>query len=223
MLTKAQIKRRIYRVIGKINRKKLANRTFSILSNNCWGGEVYDNYALQYLTPTVGLWIPPKDYLRLLKNPDYYLNRELIQIGYQESHVADLLTSRKQAGRYHFELDDLVIGRLDDVDIIFIHYQSFQDAKLKWDKRKTRLNTDNLIVKFCDQNGCTYDDYIEFCELPYNNKLFFTSNKEWNQYPFCYIVHQIDKDGRADDTKRGAVPIDLTAYLNSLTIQKGVE
>ena len=125
MLTKAQLKRRAKRVIACFYRINLKNRDFSILSNNCWGGVVYDRYALPYLTPTIGLWIPPKDYVKFLANIQHYLDSDIKQINYNRSHVFELLLERKKSGRYNFDLDSLVIGRIDDIDIIFIHYSQF--------------------------------------------------------------------------------------------------
>lgn len=219
MLTKAQIKRHLKKIIAIFLRIPLKNRNFSIISNNCWGGVIYDKYALPYLTPTIWLWIPPADYIKFLKNPDYYFKQQLVQIGYQESHVANLLIKRKESGRYDFDLNDLIIGRLEDVDIVFIHYKSFEDAKSKWDRRKRRINWDNLIVKFNDQNLCTYTDYEEFKKLPYANKLFFTSKREWCSESYCVFLEQYEKDGYVvNDTTHGDVPLNTTNYLNDILL-----
>ena len=217
MLTKAQIKRRLQKGVALFLRIPLNNKDFSILSNNCWGGRVYDRYSLPYRTPTIGLWIPPKDYIKLLKKPKSYCNSQLRQINYRESHVADLLIERKKSGRYDFDLDDLIIGRVEDVDIVFIHYKTFDDAKTKWDRRKQRINWDNLVVKFNDQNECKTEDYQAFLQLPYKNKLFFTAREEWCAEPYCIFLKQYAKDGYVlSDTNHGDVPLDLTYFLNGI-------
>lgn len=217
MLTKAQVKRRLKKGVALFLRIPLKNKEFSILSNNCWGGTVYDRYALPYRTPTIGLWIPPEDYIKLLENPKFYFNNELKQINYRESHVADLLIERKKSGRYDFDLDDLIIGRVVDVDIVFIHYKTFDDAKKKWDRRKQRINWDNLVVKFNDQNECKTEDYQSFLQLPYKNKLFFTAREEWCTEPYCIFLKQYANDGYVvNDTTHGDVPLDLTNYLNGI-------
>ena len=86
MLTKAQIKRRLKKGVALFLRIPLKNKDFSIFSNNCWGGVVYDRYALPYRTPTIGLWIPPKDYIKLLKNSKLYFNSEIKQIKFSYPH-----------------------------------------------------------------------------------------------------------------------------------------
>ena len=36
--------------------KKLIGRDFTIISNNCWGGMIYESYNLPKNSPTVGLF-----------------------------------------------------------------------------------------------------------------------------------------------------------------------
>lgn len=44
----------------------LIGKSFTILSNNCWGGHVYRYFSLPYLTPTIGLYFYPDDYLKFI-------------------------------------------------------------------------------------------------------------------------------------------------------------
>nr|WP_262352316.1 DUF1919 domain-containing protein [Lactiplantibacillus plantarum] len=47
-------------------RKKQINKDrFTIISNNCWGGEVYESYNLIKQSPTVGLFLWPQIILNL--------------------------------------------------------------------------------------------------------------------------------------------------------------
>lgn len=216
-MKKATIKRKLKSIIAIFYRIGLKNKNFSIISNNCWGGVVYDKFALPYLTPTIGLWIPPKDFIKFCQNIDYYLNAELKQINYTESHVKKLLIQRKKEGRYDFDLNTLIIGRIDDIDIIFIHYNNFDDAKQKWDRRKKRINFDNLIIKLNDQNECTKENLNDFFKLNYKNKLFFTAKEKWCINKNCILIKKYIKDGYVvNDTTHGDVPINITNYLNSI-------
>lgn len=75
-----------------------------------------------------------------------------------------------------------IIGRLsnrkEDVEIFFLHSHSVEEAKEKWERRCKRINWDNLLIKFNDQNGCTEKELKQFLTLPYKNKVFFTC-KNW--------------------------------------------
>ncbi len=217
MLTKAQIKRRLAKIFAVFYRINLKNKDFTIISNNCWGGKVYDRYSLPYRTPTIGLWMPPNDYIKFLKDLNFYSQQQLFQISYTESHVRELLISRKKQGKYSFRLEDLIIGRLYDIDIIFLHYSNFEIAKEKWEKRIKRINFDNLLVKMNDQNGCTDEDFYNFMSLPYENKIFFTGKKEWKKAKNVLYIEKYEKDGYVvNDTKNGILPLDITKLLNSL-------
>lgn len=217
MLTKAQIKRRIKKVVAFVYRIPLKNKDFTIISNNCWGGCVYDRYALPYRTPTVGLWIPAGDYLKFIGNLKEYLKKELIPISYKESHVRDILEEREKAGRYDRKLDDFVIGRIGDVDIIFLHYNTFDEAKEKWNRRKERINFDNIIVKYNDQNGFELNNFYEFEDMKYAHKLFFTSNKQLKNDERVHYIEEYEDVGYAvDDIKPSFKSMDITQYLNSV-------
>ena len=44
---------------------ELDNKDFTIISNNCWGGMIYESYGMQKLSPTVGLFFMSEDYIKL--------------------------------------------------------------------------------------------------------------------------------------------------------------
>ena len=111
-MTKAQLKRRLKKIISFIKRIGLKNTDFTIISNNCWGGVVYDTFGLKYLTPTIGLWFTSDDYIKFLSNLDFYIGQDMQQINYKESNAANLIIERKRTGKYKFSLDDMIIGRL---------------------------------------------------------------------------------------------------------------
>ncbi len=181
---------------------------------------MYDKYGLPYKTPTIGLWIPPADFVRFLANLDYYSNVAVERISYKESHVVTLLEERKNHGRYKLDLNDLIIGRIDDVDLIFVHYKSFEDAKNKWEKRIKRINKNNILVKMNDQNGCTETDFKDFLALSYKNKIFFTGNPQWRG-PGVLFLTQYEKEGYVlSDTAYGDVPINTTELLNSMECER---
>ena len=58
-------------------RKKLNKTRFTIISNNCWGGGIYERYNLVKQSPTIGLYILPGDYLKFISNIKHYLHCKL--------------------------------------------------------------------------------------------------------------------------------------------------
>ena len=60
-----------------MRRKKLKDENFTIISNNCWGGTIYESYGIKKMSPTVGMFIMPEDYLKFIANFDYYVSQPL--------------------------------------------------------------------------------------------------------------------------------------------------
>ena len=206
-------------------RAQLKSHTFTIISNNCWGGTVYESYGLQKQSPTVGLFFMPDDYIRFVTRLNEYLHAELTFIAPEESRwkAAPQVSGDKRFGRYP-------VGRLtvdgDSIAIFFLHYHSEAEAREKWTRRCARVNRERMIVKFNDQNGCRADHIETFARLPYPHKLFFTA-RDWpnadacraaqhltycriRQFPAGDFVHaSFEPFGR-----HGA--LDVTGYINQL-------
>ena len=148
-------------------KRKLNNDKFTIISNNCWGGMIYESYNLEKQTPTVGLFIHSSDYIKFIKDLKKYLNTNLVFINPNDSKYKDNYKNIKKFGTYP-------IGKLLDIEIHFLHYKSEEEAFEKWNRRLKRIDWDHIIYKFNDQNGFKDDDLVEFLKLPYKNKIFFT-------------------------------------------------
>ncbi len=161
------------RIVGaRYRRKKLIDTNFTIISNNCWGGMIYESYNLPKQSPTVGLFFMASDYIKFISDLRNYLSEELIFIEPTESKWKNQVCEDKRFGTYP-------IGRLKDIEIFFLHYHSVEEAKTKWERRCRRINWNRMIVKFNDQNNCTEQELESFIKMPYKHKIFFTC-KDWN-------------------------------------------
>lgn len=163
-----KIKRKMF---APLRKKKLKFHDFTIISNNCWGGCVYESYGLQKKSPTVGLFMFAEDYIKFVRNLKKYANLELNFIKPEESKWKNFFEQDKNFGTYP-------IGLIQDIEIFFLHYHSRTEAKEKWERRCKRINWEKILIKFNDQNNCSEEDVKHFFELPYKNKLFFTI-KDW--------------------------------------------
>ncbi len=141
-MKKASVKRKMKIIPGYFKRLGLRNRDFSIISNNCWGGMVYDNFALPYLSPTIGLFFMANDYIKFLGNLKYYLSGSLKQISWKDTPFRKFLYKNKKQYKSSLNkgLDDLIICKLYDIYIVFLHYDSFDEAYQKWYRRSKRIN-----------------------------------------------------------------------------------
>lgn len=157
------------KIIWRIRKFRLKNKTFTIISDNCWGGFIYKNLDLKFNTPFIGLFIFSEDYINLLKNLDNIIYKKLEFIDPNESKYKLELKNNGTLGKYP-------IGILNkDVEIHFLHYKNEDEAREKWEKRVKRINKDNLLIKFCDRDCCTEELIEEFDKLNYKNKICFTA------------------------------------------------
>lgn len=134
------------RKLNAENRKRLTNKNFTVLCNNCVGGVILHELGERFNSPTVNLFFKAEDYLKFLENLDYYLKQALVEVESEKNYP---------------------VAKLDDITIYFMHYSSFDEAKTTWQKRVARINKNNLYVIFVQQSGCTERVLEEFDKLPY--------------------------------------------------------
>ena len=140
--------------INNRNKKRLKNHDFSLISSNCNGAFILHDLGMRFNSPFVNLYLLPKDYLKMLSNLRYYMSLEPKEVF--EDGI------------------NYPIGELDDIRVYFMHFPSFEEARLKWNERKERINYDNLFILFNDKDNCTDDDLKTFDSLPYEYKSVFT-------------------------------------------------
>lgn len=83
-------------------KKKLKSIDFTIISNNCWGGMIYESYNLPKESPTVGMFFMAKDYIEFLSDLKGYVNGKLTFIKPEESRWKDMpqISGDKRFGLY---------------------------------------------------------------------------------------------------------------------------
>lgn len=214
-MKKNKIVNMVKKTFGYFRRLLLKNRNFTIISNNCWGGSIYQEFNLEYLTPTIGLYFFADDYIEFLKNLPEVIKNNLEFINYKESiHYEDLKLSK-------YDYSKCVIGRLNEkIEIIFLHYCDIFEAKQKWDRRKKRINFDNIIIKCNDQNGFSQKNYTDFINLPYKNKILFTANLDYCDD--CCVFFDKYKNSKyvIDDMKSYKKYINIRKYINGINNEK---
>jgi len=67
-----------------------------------------------------------------------------------------------------------------------MHYQTPEEASEKWNRRKLRINYDNLVIKFSEISFlCSPELVARFASLDYPRKICFTLN----MYDFDCCIH----------------------------------
>lgn len=167
---KKRIPEFFYNFRRKIVKRFVKRRDFSIISNNCWAGRVYQYLDMPYLSPTAGLYFFTPDYIRFVSNLKHYLGCKLEFIKPEDSKYYELLKERNQLS--------VPVALLDDVEIIFLHYKTPEEAAEKWYRRALRVNYDNIIIKLSRMNLCTEKEMAEFANLPFENKILLNNRRK---------------------------------------------
>ena len=152
-------------------RRLVGDSRFTVISNNCWGAHIYQALGIQYQTPFVGLFIPPKSYLHLLRRFDECIRSDLSFTTESSSSAINVWRERE---RFAYP-----IGLLEGcVEIHFLHYSDENAARSKWQRRCQRITQDRTrwFFKFDDRENASADDVAEFCDLPLPNKVCFTAS-----------------------------------------------
>ncbi len=160
------------KVLIWLRRRKLKNFGFTVISNNCCGGIIYNSLGERFLSPTINLFIRVDDYFCFLENLQECLSAEIEQVF--ESGTK-------------WPIGQMVLQNNRKIRIHFVHYKDFEDARNKWYERRRRVNLDNLFV-FMEAGVETTDEIVERFEgLPYKNKVIIT-NKHYKQCPHTFFM-----------------------------------
>ena len=198
-----KIRRKYIEYTAKRRRKLMENTDFTIISNNCWGGFIYQSYDISYNTPTIGLYFMADDYIKFISDLSWYINAKLEFIEPVTSRYYKTLKNDKNFGKYP-------IGKLYDIEIMFLHYKDEQEALEKWTRRCERINWERMLVKFNDQNGCKETHLKLFEQLPIKNKICFTS-KEYNEFKNTIYIKSSSKQ---ESVLASQEPFGHSKYIN---------
>ena len=191
-------------------RKQLKFTDFTIISNNCWGGLVYQYFGLQYASPTIGLFMMDDDYIKFLENLDYYLSQTLVFISHEESKYKERLQRETTAK------DCYPIALLDDVEVHFMHYHSVEEAQKKWEYRKQRINKDRLLVKMSQRSSDDLTILERFEQLPYKNKIcFIESVREGKEFIHIPELKRLNIQG-GDEPPFVKDRVDFVELINNM-------
>ncbi len=189
--------------------KKLNHTDFTLITNNCSGGIIYNRLGLKFLSPTINLWMEDNDYLNFIYNlKDFVENGELFKI---------------EQTKYNYPVGKLV-APCGEIVLYFMHYKTFEQAKEKWQERCTRINWDKLYFVWELKPTTTKESVAKFNEFNANNKLIYSIKLNCDSPYLVKINSKLDYyDGLAFayqskfSNKRWLDEIDLVKFLNNNT------
>lgn len=150
------------------------NDDFTLIARDCIGGILYHQLGLKFLTPTINLFLTPKDFNSLCLHLREYINGELKEFkNHKEDYPVGMLYPDK-------------IHNLEPIRIDFMHYLNFDEASTKWNQRKLRINWDNIYV------------VSSFCYIGETKTFTPELVRDWNQINYKKVVF-VDKKYGFDD------------------------
>ena len=150
-------------------RNKVTNKDFTLIARDCVGGILYHQLGLKFLSPTINLFFIPEEFNFFCLNLKEYMAGELEElINNDTPYPVGLI----------YPVKGSPISRPVRVD--FMHYDSFEQAKIKWNERKQRINWDNIFV------------LSTFCYEPETITLTPQLIDDWNKIPYkkAILVNQ---------------------------------
>lgn len=151
-----QILRFLRRIERYRNRKRLRNRSFSLVTNNCIGGIISHDMHLRFLSPTVNLSFTNDGFIIFCQHLFYYLSIPVEEVESDKGYPVGVLK-----------------GDYGDVLLYFMHYDSFLEAKQKWEERASRVDKENLFI-IMEAQKCEESILHRFDELELPNKVILT-------------------------------------------------
>ena len=178
----------------KLARSRLHNHDFTLISQNCLGGVLYHWLGMEFLSPTINMFIQGENFVKLIENLSHYI----------------YIDAKPGCDCFVDPIDPNIhypIITVDDIELCCLHYKNCQEAIEKWNERRKRVNLDNVYVIATSWNLNNDISLAKrIVESPFRTVVF--SSEKWNDLPNCVALSgsfwKIDK--------RGIVRPNLTDY-----------
>lgn len=125
----------VNKMLGYFRRQLITTKMPTIIANSCAAAVLYSALGSEISSPTINLNIEPEDFIKICKNPREYLSEDI---------------------RFdHWSVSNggvVPIGKIKDVEVIFSHASDAEEAVNDWNRRRQRINWDNLVYIMEDSN-----------------------------------------------------------------------
>lgn len=165
------------KLFSHVCQRRLKNKNFTILCSNCIGGIIYHHLNMEFLSPTVNLWIRQYDFVKFIKRPKWYLAQPLQFI----------------ETKYSFP-----VAMLGDIKIHFNHSTSSAEAANDWNRRKERINWDNLYVILYDRDNLSREQVLSLKDVECKRLIMLSERDDYCDLNYVHKINRSNK-GRSDE------------------------
>lgn len=174
--------------------KRIKNKDFTLITQNCIGGVIYSDLGMKFTSPTINMFIEDENFVKLVENLEYYMK----------------ITPTKVTDCFIDPIDNNIkypIIKIGDIKLNCLHYKNCEEAIEGWERRKKRINFDNIIVIANSWNLHENKKFIERIGRIKYKKIIFT----YKDYNKKYCIPLKGDFWRIDE--RGIVRPNLTDYM----------
>ena len=158
-------------------KERLINHDFSLISSNCCGGILSHDLGLKFNSPTVNLYFSAPDFVLFCEGLEKNLKKEPVFL--------------------ETAAEGYPICAIDDIRIHAMHYTSYEDFLICWQRRAKRVRLDNTFIMMTDRDGFTDSLLPRIAKLPYPKVVY--AHEKHDEYPFvCYMKEYSQKDQVGD-------------------------
>lgn len=153
----------------ELKARKCKNIKICILCNNCTGGVILHDLGLRFDTPTINIDIRNQDeFLYFVENIEKFRDVDVHELEFR---------------KYNHHAGCVIYNNMP-IDIVFTHYNSFEEGRRKWIERMKRLDLEHIYVIY--EGPKVSESFVErFSKLPYK-KAIISSREKMFKYDFYY-------------------------------------
>ena len=171
-----------YRILNR-------NKNVTIISQNCIGGVIYADLNLPFQSPTINMFIEDENFVKLVEHIKYYMS----------------LTPKPIDDK--FSDGELVYPKIavGDIELCCLHYHNCEDAIKAWNRRKKRINYENIVVIANSWNLHGKEVFYQRLINTGYKTVIFTLEK--SKFPYCI---NLPEWGHFRQDERGIVRPNIT-------------
>lgn len=185
----------------------LIRSRLSILSCNCWGGILCHTLGMECLSPFKNLSVSARDMLHIASNLEDYMQEELIFSRWS----VDPNSKQKYPIMY-----------CKNVEIHFNHDTNIDEALIKWNRRRKKINFNNVLVMIYTDEKKIVEDFIQ---LEGYRKICFVPSEmnKWNRkdiWGMDLLLEQTMLWQSVNDSVNGNIALDILKMLDGEQIYR---
>lgn len=165
-------------------RRRLKVKEVTLICNNCNGGIIYNDLNLRFSSPTINLYFYDNHFFSFCENLTDYLKEPLV-----------LCENPIQPTELDYPICNIGDGvRLPKLELHFLHYKSYPEAKQCWERRKERMKLDKLFVIWTFFEKTDESWLARFDSIPLKNKIAFCE-RPFPEYKTAYYIKGYEESG----------------------------